>query len=109
MKGLPEKKENEMRRTIVLLTAMAMTLLVATSVAVAGNVFCGQVRYCPGTEQPDYIEGNVGGNDIYAKGGDDQVIAFGGYNTLHGADGDDFLGGENGTDILYGEAGNDII
>jgi len=35
MKGLPEKREKQMRRTIVLLTTMVLALLVATSVAMA--------------------------------------------------------------------------
>jgi Ca2+-binding RTX toxin-like protein len=111
MEGLPEKKEKHMRRTIALLTTMAMMLLVATSVAVAGNVFCTNPGPCYGTDYADYIWGvdGGGGNSIFAKGGDDQVIATAGTNSLYGGAGNDLLYGENGNDTMYGNAGDDTM
>ncbi len=49
MERLPEKKEKHMRRTIALLTTMAMMLLVATPVAVALNKTCPYSVSCYGT------------------------------------------------------------
>jgi hypothetical protein len=78
-----------MRRTIALLTAMAMALLVATSVAMAANVNCPSSGSCYGTNSADTLYGG------------------GGNNTLYGYDGNDVMYGSRGDDVLYGASGSD--
>jgi hypothetical protein len=117
--GLP------MRRTILLLATMALTLLVASGVALAVNKI--------GTNGPDTLRGTngadnlvgLGGNDnLYALGGRDKLLggpgkdvvlggsehrAFGGEKILVGGRGNDVVAGGNGSDNVVGEAGNDLM
>jgi len=119
MEGLPEKEEKkEMRRTIALLTTMAMTLLVATSVALAATVNCPFSGNCTGTNAGDTIYGSEGkniiyghdGDDrIYGRGGDDFTLGMNGNDDLHGSEGNDTLGGGDGRDIHNGGPGNDTF
>ena len=117
MEGLPEKKEKQMRRTIALLTTMAMTLLAATSVAMAtSRINCTFSGNCYGTNSADYIHGGEGNNIIYGKDGDDSIIGntgddsllgMGGKDTMYGGSGNDLMGGGHGNDNHYGGPGND--
>jgi hypothetical protein len=107
--GLPEKKEKQMRRTIALLTTMAMMLLMATSVAMADTVFCNFSGSCFGTDSDDHIWGGDGGNGVFAGGGNDQVVASGGTNSLQGGAGNDLIYGANGNDLLTGSDGRDRL
>jgi Ca2+-binding RTX toxin-like protein len=122
MEGLPEKKENEMRRTIALLTTMAMTLLVATSVAMAVTKTCPPSGVCEGTADPDTLHGSEGDNDIYGKSGDDRLFGNAGEDDLYGdfygdvgavppnggvGGGDDYMSGGSDFDRLYGGSGDD--
>jgi Ca2+-binding RTX toxin-like protein len=118
VEGLPEKKEKRMRRTIVLLTTMAMTLLVATSVAVAATVDCPDNTtssiLCKGTigddtmtgteaTYHDPIESFVWGDKIFGYGGNDTLKARGGPDELDGGPGNDTLSGGNGKDTYLFE------
>jgi Ca2+-binding RTX toxin-like protein len=91
MEGLPEKKEKQMRRTIALLTTMVLTLLVATSVAMAVTKTCLPNVNCYGTSAPDTLNGTDGNNKIYGLNGDDSLSV------------DDKLFGYKGEDDLYGD------
>jgi len=115
MEGLPEKKEKkQMRRTIALLTAMAMTLLVATSVALAANIIrCpnGLAGSCRGTDSADTMTGTdtidyPGGNEFATTTGD-QIYGLSGSDTLYGKGGPDSLHGGFQADKLDGGAEND--
>jgi Ca2+-binding RTX toxin-like protein len=100
MEGLHQKKkEKQMRRTIALLTTMAMTLLVATSVAMAVTKTCSYSGACDGTTDPDKLYGREGNNNIYGYGGDDDI---------YGKSGDDYLFGYAGEDDLYGDLYGDV-
>ena len=114
-----------MRRTIVLLATMALTLLVASGVALAVTRI--------GTEGPDTLRGTNkddtltgrGGNDILlALAGDDTLLGgpgkdivnggnleepFGGDKTLVGGDGNDAVEGGLGSDNMVGGKGNDFV
>ena len=114
-----------MRRTIFLLATMALTLLMASGVALAVNNI--------GTNGPDTLRGTngadtlvgVGGNDeLYALGGRDNLLggpgkdvvlggtpsaALSGNKNLLGGPGNDVVGGGNGSDNVVGEAGNDLM
>jgi Ca2+-binding RTX toxin-like protein len=65
-----------MRRTIVLLATMALTLLVASGVALAVTKF--------GTNGPDTLQGTNKADNLLGKGGNDVLYALGGRDTLVG-------------------------
>ena len=139
MEGLHEKKEKQMRRTIALLTTMVLTLLVATSVAMAVTKTCSYSGVCKGTADPDTLHGREGNNDIYGYQGDDYLFGnrgeddlygefdaigpnggpngggddhmYGGpdFDRLYGGNGDDRMYGGDGPDLYVGEGGNDIM
>jgi Ca2+-binding RTX toxin-like protein len=113
-----------MRRTIALLTAMAMTLLVAASVAMAANIICPDPTYngikCEGTSgddkmtgtdriYTDSVEGVSWSDDIYGYEGNDAIYARGGPDYVHGGPGNDLLYGEVSYDRIYGGPGDDRI
>ena len=61
-----------------------------------------------GSDNDDYIYGDVGGKpDI--KDGADSLIGNGGDDTLDGQGGDDALEGGEGSDLLLGGGGNDFL
>ena len=65
-----------MRRTIVLLATMALTLLVASGVALAVTKI--------GTNGPDTLQGTNKADNLLGKGGNDVLYALGGRDTLVG-------------------------
>ena len=96
-----------MRRTILLLATMAMTLLMASGVALAATIHCpndpssgspATYLYCYGTSLADTMFGSDLSDVMYAKGGAD---------TMHGYGSGDYLQGDKGSDHLYGDAGAD--
>jgi hypothetical protein len=118
-------KERRMRRVILLLTTMAVTLVVASSVAWAVTRI--------GTDGPDTFRGTngddnlmgLGGNDVlFALGGKDNLLAgegkdwtlggderrpFGDDKTLVGGPGNDGVQGGLGSDTLLGGSGDDFV
>jgi Ca2+-binding RTX toxin-like protein len=114
-----------MRRTILLLATMAVTLLMASGVALAVNNI--------GTNGPDTLRGTNGADTLVGVGGNDELYALGGRDTLLGGPGkdvvlggnenrafgsdknlaagpgNDVVGGGNGSDNVVGEAGNDLM
>jgi Ca2+-binding RTX toxin-like protein len=111
--GLHEKKEKQMRRTIVLLTTMAMTLLVATSVAMADTVACMynpialDQDTCFGTNEDDEIYGTVANDTIFAHDGNDDIYALRGNDSIVAHEGDDRIVGGRGDDDIHGAEGMD--
>ena len=96
-----------MRRTIVFLATMALTLLVASGVALAVTKI--------GTNGPDTLKGTKGDDNLLGKGGNDELYALGGRDRLLGGPGKDVvLGGSEdrsfgGEKILAGGRGNDAV
>jgi Ca2+-binding RTX toxin-like protein len=95
-----------MRRTIVLLATMALTVLVASGVALAVNKV--------GTDGPDTLRGTNGDDNLIGKGGNDDLYALNGRDTLLGGPGKDVVvdkprGWAGGDKILLGGPGNDIV
>ena len=96
-----------MRRTIVLLATMALTVLVASGVALAVNKI--------GTDGPDTLRGTNGDDNLIGKDGNDDLYALNGRDTLVGGPGKDVIqdapGGvwRRGDKILLGGPGNDIV
>jgi Ca2+-binding RTX toxin-like protein len=72
-----------MRRTILLLATMAITLLVASGVALAINKI--------GTDGPDTLRGTNGDDNLLGKGANDVLYALAGMDNLLGAEGKDWL------------------
>jgi Ca2+-binding RTX toxin-like protein len=96
-----------MRRTIVLLATMSLTLLVASGVALAVTKI--------GTDGPDTLKGTNGADHLLGEGGNDVLYAFGGKDNLLGGEGKDWVLGGNerralgGVKNLVGGPGNDGV
>jgi Ca2+-binding RTX toxin-like protein len=121
-----------MKRTILLMATMALTLLVVGGVAYALTVQCDgegdqnlAEGICEGTLASDNITGTSGDDEIHAKAENDTVDALGGIDTVRGAgesdtlyggdDGDTLIGDglnvaeRDGQDYIYGEDGKDTL
>jgi Ca2+-binding RTX toxin-like protein len=100
-----------MRRIILLAATMALTLLMASGVALAVTKI--------GTNGPDTLSGTNGSDTLFGKGGNDTLFSRAGNDTLLGGPGKDRLvGGEKvgrayrtqgGQKNLLGGDGNDMI
>jgi Ca2+-binding RTX toxin-like protein len=100
-----------MRRTIVLLATMALTLLVASGVALAVTKI--------GTDGPDYLRGTNGDDNLIGKGGNDILNSLAGDDDLLGGRGKDLVVGgkaccdesdfSGGDKNLLGGPGNDAV
>jgi len=97
-----------MRRTIVLLATMALTLFVASGVALAITRI--------GTDGPDTLRGTNGDDNLLGQGGNDTLFGLGGRDNLLGGQGKDWVIGGNeqrplggGTKNLAGGPGNDGV
>ena len=96
-----------MRRTILLLATMALTLLVASGVALAVNKV--------GTNGPDTLRGTNRADNLLGRGGNDILLALAGNDNLHGGPGKDIVLGGNergfsgGDKNLLGGPGNDFV
>ncbi len=114
-----------MRRVILLLAVMAMTLVVASGVALAVNKV--------GTNGPDTLRGTNGDDNLVGRGGNDDLFGLGGSDNLLGGEGKDWVLGGNerrpfggdknllggphndrvpggdGSDNLVGGTGNDLV
>jgi hypothetical protein len=110
-----------MRRTLLLLTTMALALLMASSVALALNRISCTGGSCAGTSGDDSMSGTVGSDNMNGLEGNDKLNGYGGSDeltgdaeagtlgndTLNGGNGDDYLGDRFGTNTLIGGAGAD--
>ena len=74
-----------MRRTIVLLATMALTLLVASGVALAVTKI--------GTNGPDTLRGTNGDDILFGKGANDRLFSLAGRDNLLGGPGKDLVFG----------------
>ena len=90
-----------MRRTILLLATTALTVLVASGVALAVNKI--------GTDGPDTLRGTNGADSLYGRGGNDILFALAGDDNLLGGPGNDWINSGNGSDIIVSNAGNDFV
>jgi hypothetical protein len=91
-----------MRRTILLVATMALTVLVASGVALAVTKIGG-----PG---PDVLRGTDHHDRLVGRGGPDTLFGLGADDCLLGGTGPDFLNGGPGNDrVLGGGAGCNAI
>src|SRR5215218_11070799 len=84
-----------MRRTMLLLATMALTLLVASGVALAVNKI--------GTNGTDTLRGTNGADQLLGKGGNDDLFSLAGSDKLLGEEGKDWVFGGNGQRCLGGD------
>ncbi len=87
-----------MRRVILLLTVIAVTLVLASGVALA------VVR--EGGPGSDILIGTKGPDDLLGQGGDDTLVGLAGSDFLEG---DEFRQRKPGNDVLYGGPGRDDL
>lgn len=93
-----------MRRTAILVSAMAMLIVLVGGVALAKSISCPNKdnRLCVGTNRADTMTGANKMDTIKARGGSDTVTARAGRDIVSGGDGGDFLDGGTGNDTLNG-------
>jgi Ca2+-binding RTX toxin-like protein len=96
-----------MRRTILLVATMSLTLLVASGVALAVTRI--------GTDGPDTLRGTKGDDNLIGKGANDTLLSLAGDDTLLGGPGKDVVNGGSfaeplaGNKNLVGGEGNDAV
>jgi Ca2+-binding RTX toxin-like protein len=95
-----------MRRLVLLLTAMALALLLASGVALAVNTI--------GTDGPDTLRGTNGNDNLLGRGDNDILFALNGRDNLLGGPGNDWLdthpmGFRRGDKNMVGGSGNDAV
>ena len=90
-----------MRRAILVVATMALTVLVASGVALAVTKI--------GTNGPDTLRGTKGDDTLYGLGGNDTLLGRPGNDNLLGGAGKDVVYGGHGTDNAVGGDGNDAL
>ena len=106
-----------MRRTILLLATMALTVLIAGGVALAVNKI--------GTQGRDFLQGTDGADHLVGKGENDRIFSLAGKDNLIGGPGKDWVWGgsrrslhgdlpvhytsSGGEKHLVGGSGNDVL
>ena len=73
-----KRRVTGVRRTGLLLASMALTVLLASGVALAINTIqCKTNKSCYGTRASDLMKGSAGSDWMYGKGGADTLKGFG--------------------------------
>jgi Ca2+-binding RTX toxin-like protein len=113
-----------MRRTMLLMATMALTLLVASGVALAVTKIGGPgPNFLKGTNGDDQLLGKGGNDVLYALAGQDNLLggegkdwlltgvsrALGGHKNSAGGPGNDGVTGGLGSDNVLGGKGNDFV
>lgn len=102
-----DKEGRQMRRAVLMVATMALTLLVASGVAWALDLV--------GTDGPDTLRGTNEADNLLGKSGNDVLLALGGKDNLLGQKGKDWtLGGNEhrpfgGDKNMVGGPGNDGV
>lgn len=98
-----------MRRTAALLASTALTLLLASGVALALNTIRCDGGKCNGTLRNDRMLGTTKRDIMYGFKGSDRLLGEGGNDDLYGFDGRDWLLGDDGADKVSGSNGIDNL
>jgi Ca2+-binding RTX toxin-like protein len=99
-----------MQRAILLLTATAAVLVLASGLALAATIDCAVVgNPCLGTPDPDEMTGTDRSDDMQGLGGDDFMQGLKANDTLNGGAGFDSLRGDRGEDALNGGPDKDTL
>jgi len=94
------------KRSVLLLLAVTVALLLASGVAIARTFNCDG-GLCRGTNSSDTMYGSSGRDNIYSLGGADLVRGNGGSDSVNGGDADDVVAGNSGFDAMNGGNGDD--
>jgi Ca2+-binding RTX toxin-like protein len=97
-----------LKRSVLLVVAMAMALLMVSGVAIARTVYCDGGK-CRGTNNRDTMYGTGGRDIINSLEGADLARGNGGADTLNGDGGRDRLSGGNGNDGVFGSDDDDLV
>ena len=95
-------------RAVLLLLAVAMTLLMASGVAFALTVNCNGGK-CRGTNDRDTMYGSNRRDNIHSLDGADLVRANGDSDSVSGDGGKDRLSGGTGNDEVFGGDDDDLV
>jgi Ca2+-binding RTX toxin-like protein len=106
-----------MKRTMLLLATVTLSLLVASGIALAVNKI--------GTDHRDFLKGTDGADNLVGKGDSDRIFGLAGKDNLIGGPGKDMVVGGNehlfpsggdktllggkGSDSILGNEGNDFV
>jgi RTX calcium-binding nonapeptide repeat (4 copies) len=97
-----------MKRTMLLLATVTLSLLVASGIALAVNKI--------GTDHRDFLKGTDGADNLVGKGDSDRIFGLAGKDNLIGGPGKDMVVGGNehlfpsgGDKSLLGGPGNDVV
>lgn len=99
--ALTGEKGEVVSRTVLLLAAMGVALLLGTGVALAAAV--------SGTQGNDTLRGTPQDDQIYGLNGNDTLYGFERSDELYGGAGNDNLYGSSGADEIYGGSGQDNL
>jgi Ca2+-binding RTX toxin-like protein len=114
---LGKERREDMRRVVLVLAAMALTLLLASGVAWAVNkVGTNGPNTLRGTDRADNLSGKGGNDKLVGRGGRDNLlggkgkdIVLGGNEECCGGGGDKNLDGGRGNDAVIGGLGSDTV
>jgi RTX calcium-binding nonapeptide repeat (4 copies) len=99
-----------MRKTVLLLASITLTVLLASGLALAANIKGSEGNnVLTGTPSRDTINPFAGDDVVYALGGGDDVRHSYGKDYIFGGSGDDTLRGGFDSDIIWGGPGRDLI
>ena len=107
-----------MRRSIILLTVMAIALVLGSGVALAAVKFGTEGRnVLIGTNDKDVLDGKGGSDFLAGKKQDDVLYGGDGNDFMHGGavgwgmapDGQDKLFGGKGSDCMFGGSEDDVL
>ena len=93
-----------MRRTMLLLATMSLTLLLSGVALAATRIGDNGPNFIVGTNQGDTLLGRGGNDGINGKGGKDEVLGEAGHDTLTGGYGDDVVDGGEGDDDIASDS-----
>jgi Ca2+-binding RTX toxin-like protein len=99
------------RRTVFLLAATALAVLLSSGVALALNTInCKErAQRCVGTDRPDLMRGTGGDDLMFGRDKGDTLKGFGRFDALLGQKGDDRLFGGTRQDFLIGGLDDDQL
>lgn len=107
-----------MKRIVLLIASMALTLLLASGVALAISEIRCRGGECNGTPNNDKMIGSLrrdimygfkGDDRLFGRGARDDLYGFDGRDNIYGQAGNDKVSGSNGGDSLYGGTGPDFL
>jgi hypothetical protein len=111
--GLPVEtlrptERRRVKRSVLLLLAVMVALLLASGVAIARTFNCDG-GLCRGTDSSDTMYGSSGRDNIYSREGADLVRGNGGSDSVNGDGGRDRLSGGRGNDEVNGGDADDVV